>query len=600
MKYDIFINSASKDSEYAELLGRDLSLKGFKTFFDRADIQCAQDFASEIISAINNCSVVLYLHSPNSCQSNWVQNELRYAKELGKLIIVINVGKVLDESYHRILGDLNSYQILYFEDLDDCDKIIKQIISRSFPNLTVGSSRISQNRESSDSKSMPAPSCFNESSSIEIESTSKRPRQKSYLKLVVWLVVLLLLSLLLMFFLERIPEPQLEEELATLESQLEEEQATLRSLIEDKQARSPKNLNLKTGEKCDYPDAPECNNNRSIKEQLDDVVICDSIIVDSTISDTSFQISSNGRNFEPNKGYSQNSDYDIDDSSQYISERENYYLIFLILASLLLGMVLYRLAKRKYGVKIHNQSSKEKLTLLVDGKYECEINPLEVVCVKRKKGEYMLTLRLNTDEDIIENIHQQFNKQYNNQIIPVELRQTNNNNFITYRCFIGGSTSIINERNAARSVLSILYNQYEKYNFYITAHTFEDFQNKHKIEGHQYEYDEFIRKKANCVIFIICKYVGSKTLDEYKVAINTFELTNGERPAIFVYNDTSVCDGTVQQDESINKFREFVDSKKAYWRDYKDIETLMLKMKDDISAELTNVLEMKPSLIRRR
>lgn len=554
MKYDIFISSASKDSEYAELLGRDLSLKGFKTFFDRADIQCAQDFASEIISAINNCSVVLYLHSPNSCQSHWVQNELRYAKELGKLIIVINVGKVLDESYHRILGDLNSYQILYFEDLDDCDKIIKQIISRSFPNLTVGSSRISQNRESSDSKSMPAPSCFNESSSIEIESTSKRPRQKSYLKLVVWLVVLLLLSLLLMFLLDSV----------------------------------------------DSAPAPECNNNRSIKEQLDDVVICDSIIVDSTISDTSFQISSNGRNFEPNKGYSQNSDYDIDDSSQYISERENYYMIFLILASLLLGMVLYRLAKRKYGVKIHNQSSKEKLTLLVDGKYECEINPLEVVCVKRKKGEYMLTLRLNTDEDIIENIHQQFNKQYNNQIIPVELRQTNNNNFITYRCFIGGSTSIINERNAARSVLSILYNQYEKYNFYITAHTFEDFQNKHKIEGHQYEYDEFIRKKANCVIFIICKYVGSKTLDEYKVAINTFELTNGERPAIFVYNDTSVCDGTVQQDESINKFREFVDSKKAYWRDYKDIETLMLKMKDDISAELTNVLEMKPSLIRRR
>lgn len=556
MKYDIFISSASKDSEYAELLGRDLSLEGFKTFFDRADIQCAQDFASEIISAINNCSVVLYLHSPNSCQSHWVQNELRYAKELGKLIIVINVGKVLDESYHRILGDLNSYQILYFEDLDDCDKIIKQIISRSFPNLAVGSSRISQNRESSDSKSIPSPSCSNESSSIEIESTSKRPRQKSYLKLVVWLVVLLLLSLLLMFLLDSVDV-----------------------------GSAP---------------APECNNNRSIKEQLDDVVICDSIIVDSTISDTSFQISSNGRNFEPNKGYSQNSDYDIDDSSQYISERENYYLIFLILASLLLGMVLYRLAKRKYGVKIHNQSSKEKLTLLVDGKYECEINPLEVVCVKRKKGEYMLTLRLNTDEDIIENIHQQFNKQYNNQIIPVELRQTNNNDFITYRCFIGGSTSIINERNAARSVLSILYNQYEKYNFYITAHTFEDFQNKHKIEGHQYEYDEFIRKKANCVIFIICKYVGSKTLDEYKVAINTFELTNGERPAIFVYNDTSVCDGTVQQDESINKFREFVDSKKAYWRDYKDIETLMLKMKDDISAELTNVLEMKPSLIRRR
>ena len=182
--------------------------------------------------------------------------------------------------------------------------------------------------------------------------------------------------------------------------------------------------------------------------------------------------------------------------------------------------------------------------------------------------------------------------------LALRFNQANNTDFITYRCFIGGSTSIVNERNAARAVLSILYNQYEKYNFYITAHTFEDFKNKHKIEGHQYEYDEFIRKKANCAIFIICKYVGQKTLDEYKVAIDTFESTNEERPTIFVYNDNS--ESCLRQDESITEFRKFVDSKKAYWRDYKDIETLMLKMKEDISAELADVLEMRPNLKRIR
>jgi hypothetical protein len=247
-------------------------------------------------------------------------------------------------------------------------------------------------------------------------------------------------------------------------------------------------------------------------------------------------------------------------------------------------------------LKIHNRSNKQELSLLVDGKFEANIKPLDVLHIQRKKGEYILTIK--TDNIVVNNIHYKFDYKHNNKILPIQLKENVDKELITYRCFIGGSTSIVNERNAARSVLSILYNQYDKYNFYITAHTFEDFKNKHKIEGHQYEYDEFIKNKANCAIFIICNYVGEKTLDEYKVAIETFESTKEERPTIFVYNDIS--DGIQRQDDSVVKFRNFVDSKKAYWRDYKDIETLMLKMKDDISAELADVLEMKPNLMKFR
>lgn len=271
-------------------------------------------------------------------------------------------------------------------------------------------------------------------------------------------------------------------------------------------------------------------------------------------------------------------------------------IIWGIIILIVILVLVYVSTHKKYHLKIHNRSNKQELSLLVDGNFEANIKPLEVLHLQRKKGEYILTIK--TDNRVVDNIHYKFDCKHNNKILPIQLKENVDKELITYRCFIGGSTSIVNERNAARSVLSILYNQYDKYNFYITAHTFEDFKNKHKIEGHQYEYEEFIKNKANCAIFIICNYVGEKTLNEYKVAIETFESTNEERPTIFVYNDISNV--PQQQDESVVRFRDFVDSKKAYWRDYKDIETLMLKMKDDISAELADVLEMKPNLMKLR
>lgn len=169
--------------------------------------------------------------------------------------------------------------------------------------------------------------------------------------------------------------------------------------------------------------------------------------------------------------------------------------------------------------------------------------------------------------------------------------------YIKYRCFIGGSTSVINERNAVRATLSILYNQYEKYDFFITSHTFEDFRNKYTVEGQQYQYDEFIKKRADCTIFIICQKIGQKTLDEYNLAVKTYKLTGQKRPAIFVYNDVSE-NSINNQDISVERFKKLVDKNKAYWRDYNSLELLMQMVKEDISAELADLLEMQPNLQR--
>lgn len=274
---------------------------------------------------------------------------------------------------------------------------------------------------------------------------------------------------------------------------------------------------------------------------------------------------------------------------------------------LLLGVVGLGIAMLALRMKVthrfYNKSRSYDVTICLDGEEVAQIPPLGMVSIKKKVGHYMLTARSNSTEKLdVLSLPVSFNMKSDGSIIELDIESTDKvetlpmqkNNFVTYRCFIGGSTSISNERNAARAALSILYNQYEKYDFYITSHTFEDFKNKHKIDGQQYDYNEFIKFKADCAIFIICNKVGEKTLGEYRLAVETFEETGEKRPAIFVYNDISYRSNGGVEDASVTAFHNLVDSKNAYWRDYNGIDMLMMKIKEDISAELADILEMRP------
>lgn len=269
-----------------------------------------------------------------------------------------------------------------------------------------------------------------------------------------------------------------------------------------------------------------------------------------------------------------------------------------------IGVLIYLFrTNARYTVRIHNSDSRKSVVIRVNGEEYSRLEPLGMSEIERRKGECVISAQLEDESSDAVIINHCFNKETNGKIITISFTQNHNSirksDLLKYRCFIAGSTSIANERNAARAVLSILYNQYEKYDFYITAHTYEDFKNKHKIDGQQYDYDTFIREKADCTIFIICNHVGDKTLKEYDLAIETFENTDSKRPAIFVYNDVSSINDISEQDPSVIKFRKLVESKHAYWRDYTGMDMLMLKIKDDVSAELTDVLEMKPSIGRK-
>jgi hypothetical protein len=155
-----------------------------------------------------------------------------------------------------------------------------------------------------------------------------------------------------------------------------------------------------------------------------------------------------------------------------------------------------------------------------------------------------------------------------------------------FTCFIAGSTRLINERNATRAVLSILYNKWESHNLVISSYTFEDFSNSYSTGGQQIRYNEFIKEKATCAIFIVTENVGDKTLEEYRLSIDTFN-KNHKRPKVFVYANNLSDSKTTQE------FIEEVKKNNSYWREYFDLQQLMSLIKEDIDSELFNIFIFK-------
>lgn len=153
----------------------------------------------------------------------------------------------------------------------------------------------------------------------------------------------------------------------------------------------------------------------------------------------------------------------------------NCWLLILGVLSVLIIIIVYYKKSRLYIIRLHNTERKHRVKVCIDGKKEAEIAPSDVIRIKRRKGEYVLSMQIENDDDKFVCINQKFDKVHHNEIIPIVFSQikkvaaddegVNKLDFIKYRCFIGGSTAITNERNATRAVLSILYNQYEKYNF---------------------------------------------------------------------------------------------------------------------------------------
>lgn len=271
----------------------------------------------------------------------------------------------------------------------------------------------------------------------------------------------------------------------------------------------------------------------------------------------------------------------------------DYMQALLLSTPLLIGLIAcfyFLLRNRDYSLKLFCDTEIEtdaNIEIKVDGELIDAIKPQGVVTINKKKGNYLITASPTTSEIKSISFQHSFTKSNNGEIVEVTLpcKKTNskNDNLVRYKCFIGGSTLLTSERNAVRAALSRLYNEWENESLIVSAYTFEDFSN---AQNQQQRYFDFISRDATCAIFIIADGVGDKTIDEYRLAYETFTKSGEIRPMPFVYADETVSN------PEVDKFKCEVLNNGSYWRKYKDTNTLMSAVREDINAELFAIFKM--------
>ena len=91
---DIFISYSSHDRDKAERLVALIEKAGYSVWIDRTGISGAKNWSAEIVEAINDCSIVIFLISPESLNSDNVAREIHLASEKKKNLFPVLLTEV--------------------------------------------------------------------------------------------------------------------------------------------------------------------------------------------------------------------------------------------------------------------------------------------------------------------------------------------------------------------------------------------------------------------------------------------------------------------------------------------------------------------------
>jgi hypothetical protein len=86
----IFISYSSKNRDLVDVLANDLGAMGHVVWYDR-NLIGAQEWWKAILENIRQCDVFVYALTPESLRSDACQKEYRYARDLGKTIIPVDL-----------------------------------------------------------------------------------------------------------------------------------------------------------------------------------------------------------------------------------------------------------------------------------------------------------------------------------------------------------------------------------------------------------------------------------------------------------------------------------------------------------------------------
>ncbi len=111
---EVFISYSSKDKDKARLLGANLRRDGFTVWRDREGLNPGGQFQIELEQALRRADVVLALFSKASYESEWVRNELLFAKDNRKVIVPL----MLESGVNLFLAHYGTQYVIMYEDWD--------------------------------------------------------------------------------------------------------------------------------------------------------------------------------------------------------------------------------------------------------------------------------------------------------------------------------------------------------------------------------------------------------------------------------------------------------------------------------------------------
>lgn len=611
----IYCSYSQKDRPVVQRVCQSLIEKGVQLFVDSKQL-AGGDYAQELTKQIESADAILFFYSENTENSTWIKHEIEFSLSKNKCIIPLLLSKPEESSWlHFYLGAFNWIK---FD-----DKNINSIADKIINVLSTLNQR--DNSVLSEAKSnIDDDGLLNAPKSDKSKGASLFRNKKKFGCGII--VVLSLVGLFLYDALFHVGSPNpmscdsisssnmdyglkdsivLKQRESELKSQVDEQLLNLLREIDNPSAAGHgnysqsiiHNIELILGEDSipfpqDGINTPQGRLNSFQKYQETVYSVLDRRIAEMEMElelekekEKEKERSSNNVSFKGNQeenkqkgkyseGYECRSD---NDASDWL-----LMLFSFIIGSGLMFLLLRVKKSRKDNIKLSSDIASK---ISIDGDLQKEIESREVYTTHLEKGEYLIDFEDKKDE----NRHKTFNHEVTSKdckLVFANFLEESSQNGKTIKCFIAGSKTLQQERDALRAVTCVMYNKWDSKNFRILSYTFEDFKKEHTLVPPQEMYNKFIEEEADWALFIIDGEIGGITVNEYRVAMDSFK-RNG-RPKILALAKVGS-----ENNEKVAEIREEINKEHQYWTDYTDIVSLKYIFESTLNWDLIRMFQDK-------
>lgn len=108
MKYDVFISYSRKDKDVVNEISRLLDASGITYWLDTQKVHMGSEFMADIVNAIENSTLTLFISSSESNNSIYTAKEVALAFNAGKYIIPYKIdNSSFSKKLQFVMTDLN-------------------------------------------------------------------------------------------------------------------------------------------------------------------------------------------------------------------------------------------------------------------------------------------------------------------------------------------------------------------------------------------------------------------------------------------------------------------------------------------------------------